>query len=193
MNKIDVKKFFSTYGYWVALAVCLVILVTTITLAIVKNTGVSTGEIDNTPVSTPEIVFANPVTELSVAKDFSASALQYSNTLNLWQAHKAVDLASAENSEVYAVMDGVVKEVTYNYLMGNIVVLDVGGGIVVVYASLASDVPVKVGDHVTKGSVLGKVGNTAKSESADGAHLHLEVLLDDKLVDPNLYLDLGNK
>ena len=90
-------------------------------------------------------------------------------------------------------MDGKVTEVTYNYLMGNIVKLDVGGGITVVYASLASDVPVKVGDEVTKGSVIGKVSNTAKSESNDGPHLHLEVLLDGELVDPALYLDLAEK
>ena len=102
-------------------------------------------------------------------------------------------MAVEEGSEVYAVMDGVIKEVTYNYLMGNIVKLDVGGGIVVVYASLASDIPVKVGDQVTKGSVIGKASATAKSESVDGPHLHLEVLLDNESVDPNIYLDLGNK
>ena len=61
------------------------------------------------------------------------------------------------------------------------------------YASLANDVPVKAGDTVTKGSVIGQVSDTAKSEANDGPHLHLEVLLDNELVDPNLYLDLSEK
>ena len=68
-----------------------------------------------------------------------------------------------------------------------------GGGIVVVYASLASEIPVKVGDEVVKGSVIGKVSNTAKSEASDGPHLHLEVLLDGDSVDPALYLDISEK
>ena len=133
------------------------------------------------------------MSEINVLKDYSDTKLQYSNTLKLWQAHKAVDFAAEEGTQVFAVCDGVIKEVTYNYLMGNIVKLDIGGGIVVVYASLTSDITVKAGDQVKQGDVIGKVGNTAKSESVDGPHLHLEVLVDDKLVDPNLYLDLGNK
>ena len=193
MNKLNIKQFFKSYGYWVALAVSVIILITTITLAIVRNTTPMTGEVNNVPVAGSEIVFSNPVSEIELRKDYSNTALQYSNTLKLWQAHKAIDLAVEEGSEVYAVMDGVIKEVTYNYLMGNIVKLDVGGGIVVVYASLASDIPVKVGDQVTKGSVIGKASATAKSESVDGPHLHLEVLLDNESVDPNIYLDLENK
>ena len=77
--------------------------------------------------------------------------------------------------------------------MGNVVKLNVGNGMVVVYASLQNDIPVKVGDVVKKGDVIGKVGNTAKSEASDGAHLHLEVWLDDQNVDPSLYLDLEQK
>ncbi len=193
MNKTDVKKFFKTYGYWVALALSVILLITLVTLAATRDTTPMTGEMNSNPVSTPRIEFANPMTEIDLIKDFSSTKLQYSNTLKLYQAHKAVDLAAKEGTEVLAVIDGVVKEVTYNYLMGNIVKLDVGGGMVVVYASLASDIPVKQGDKVAKGSVIGKVANTAKSESVDGPHLHLEVLLDNELVDPNLYLSLSEK
>ena len=52
---------------------------------------------------------------------------------------------------------------------------------------------VRIGNKLKKGDVIGKVGNTAKSESSDGAHLHLEVWLDDENVDPSIYLDLENK
>lgn len=194
MNKLNIKNFFKTYGYWVGLFCCIAILAVIVTLAAVRNTAPIDSSLDmNEPVSTTEIIFCNPVDEVNLMKDYSNTKLQYSTTYGWWQAHKAMDFEAAEGSDVYAVMDGTVKEVTYNYLMGNIVKLDIGGGIIVVYASLASDVPVKAGDKVTKGSVIGKVGKTAKSESVEGAHLHLEVLLNDEAVDPNLYLDLGTK
>ncbi len=194
MNKIKIKNFLKTYGYWVGLFCSLVVLAVIVTLAAVRNTTPINSTIDmNEPVSNTEIVFGNPVSEINLMKDYSNTKLQYSKTYGWWQVHKAVDFEAKEGSDVYAVMDGTVKEVTYNYLMGNIVKLDIGGGITVVYASLAGDVPVKAGDKVTKGSVIGKVGTTAKSESVDGAHLHLEVLLNDEAVDPNIYLDLGTK
>lgn len=193
MNKLNIKNFFKTYGYWVAFGCCIAILITMVTLAVVKNNTPITNTIESAPVTSKEVIFTNPVSEINVLKDYSDTKLQYSNTLKLWQAHKAVDFAAEEGTQVFAVCDGVIKEVTYNYLMGNIVKLDIGGGIVVVYASLTSDITVKAGDQVKQGDVIGKVGNTAKSESVDGPHLHLEVLVDDKLVDPNLYLDLGNK
>lgn len=191
-KKASILKFFKKYGYWVGLGVSLAVLVSVITIAVAMKTTAPKQE-DFNPVDTPTISFTNPVTELNLVKNYSNSALQYNSTLKLWQAHKAVDFSAEEGTEVYAVMDGKVTEVTYNYLMGNIVKLDVGGGITVVYASLAGDVPVKVGDAVVKGSVIGKVSNTAKSEVNDGPHLHLEVLLNGESVDPALYLDISEK
>ncbi len=194
MNRLDVKKFFKNYGYWVGLIVSLIVLAVMIALVATRNTDPTTSTIKiDEPVSSTEVVFGNPLSEVSLTKDFSSTKLQFSKTYGWWQSHKAMDFEAKAGSEVYAVMDGTIKEVTYNYLMGNIVKLDVGGGIVVVYASLESDIPVKAGDKVTKGSVIGKVGTTAKSESVEGAHLHLEVFLNDEAVDPNLYLDVGNK
>ena len=191
VNKITFTKFLKKYGYWIGLALSIAVLITVITLTAVGRA--TAPEDDFAPVDTPTISFMNPLTEVTTLKTFSNTALQYNSTLNVWQSHKAIDFAAEEGTDVYAVMDGKVTEVTYNYLMGNIVKLDVGGGITVVYASLANDVPVKAGDSVTKGSVIGKVSDTAKSEANDGPHLHLEVLLNNELVDPNLYLDLAEK
>ena len=191
VNKITFTKFMKKYGYWIGLALSIAVLITVITLTAVGRATVPDDDFE--PVDTPTISFANPLTEVTTLKTFSNTALQYNSTLNVWQSHKAVDFAAEEGTEVYAVMDGTITEVTYNYLMGNIVKLDVGGGITVVYASLASDVPVKAGDEVKKGSVIGKVSNTAKSEANDGPHLHLEVLLNGELVDPALYLDISEK
>lgn len=194
-TNIKILTFFKKYGYWLILALAFALLITIIALSV--NTGNATlNKEDEQPAqqtSVQEVSFAMPVTTATVAKEYSNSALQYNKTLNLWQSHKAVDFLAEEGTDVYAVLDGTIKEVTYSYLMGNIVKLDVGNGMIVVYASLQNDVPVKAGDKVKRGDVIAKVGNTAKSESSDGAHLHLEVWLDNENVDPSIYLNLENK
>ncbi len=190
----NVKEFFRQYGLILGVGIAIMLAITILAITIsLKTPHTVEREQDFVPVSSPVITFSNPVTEVTLLKDYSNSALQYNSTLRLWQAHKAIDFSAAEGTEVYAVMDGKVVEVTYNYLLGHIVKLDVGGGMVVVYASLGKDIPVSTGDQVKKGSVIGYVGNTAKSEASDGPHLHLEVWLDDENVDPNLYLDLAAK
>lgn len=191
-----ILNFFKKYGYWLVLAVALLVLASIIVLSVTTSTNMELEPQQNEQVqqtSVEQISFAMPVSGGNVVKEYSNSALQYNKTLNLWQAHKAVDFLADEGTDVLAVMDGTIKEVSYSYLMGNVVKLEIGNGMVVVYASLQNDVPVKVGDTVKKGDVIGKVGNTAKSEASDGSHLHLEVWLDEQNVDPSIYLDLENK
>ena len=191
-----ILNFFKKYAYWVVLAVAVMVLVSLVVLSATHSTKLELQPEQNEqtqPTSVQEISFAAPVSNGNVVKEYSNSALQYNKTLKLWQAHKAVDFLADEGTDVYAVMDGTIKEVSYSYLMGNVVKLDIGNGMVVVYASLQNDVPVKQGDKVKKGDVIGHVGTTAKSEASDGAHLHLEVWLDEQNVDPSLYLDLENK
>ncbi len=189
----SIKRFFSNYGYYWGLGLSVIVLLAIIALAFTNRPKVVNDTNDFIPVSSPTITFSQPISDVTLLKGYSNSALQYNSTLKLWQAHKAIDFSAEAGTDVYAVMDGRIKEVTYNYMMGNIVKLDVGGGMVVVYASLESDIPVKQGDSVKKGSVIGHVGSSAKSEASDGPHLHLEVWLDNENVDPNLYLDLAEK
>lgn len=186
------------YGYWLLLVFSITILAIILVLSASKSQSaniknVSTKEQEEIFVAAEPIKFLTPVANVDIEKNYSNSALQYSKTLKQWEAHKAIDFLAEEGSDVFAVMDGTITEVSYNYLMGNVIKLDVGNGLVVVYKSLSSDIPVKTGDKVKKGSVIGHVGNTAKSEASDGPHLHLETFLNDKNVDPNDYLDLEQK
>lgn len=179
------------YGYWTVLAASVVVLA--LVLSLTATFGRKAPEDDSSLVNTTPIEFLTPLAASTIVKDYSNSALQYSKTLKQWEAHKAIDFAAEDGADVYAVANGTVIEVSYTYLMGNTVKLDLGDELIVVYCSLANNVPVKVGDKVTKGSIIGKVGNTAKSEISDGPHLHLETWLKGVNVDPNLYLDLGDK
>ncbi len=76
--------------------------------------------------------------------------------------------------------DGVVIFAQYNGAYGNCVKVDHGDGIVTLYAHL-SRITVKVGDTVSAGDELGKIGSTGRST---GNHLHFEVLIDGTPVDP---------
>lgn len=187
------------YGYWLFLAIALLVLALVIALSAQKAKAPLTQTIyeEESPtesfVAAEPLKFMAPIQNVDVIKNYSNSALQYSKTLKQWEAHKAIDFLAEEGTDVYAVMDGTVTEVSYNYLMGNVVKLDVGQGMVVVYKSLANEPPVKQGDKVKKGTVIGKVSTTAKSEASDGPHLHLETWLNGENVDPNEYLDLTEK
>ena len=78
--------------------------------------------------------------------------------------------------------------------MGTTIIINHGNNLKTSYSSLDTEgIAIKEGDKVKKGQVIGKTSNSAQSESADGNHLHFEVLLNNKKVDPNLYLTLENK
>jgi len=108
--------------------------------------------------------------------------------------HAGVDIAAAWRAQVVAVADGVVVEhwpPPDGYYRGH----DVYGGMVVIehadgwrslYAHLSST-RVHTGWTVRAGEVIGRIGNTGKS---DGAHLHVEIHgPDGAAVNPLLYLE----
>ena len=67
---------------------------------------------------------------------------------------------------------------------GNVVIIDNGGGITTLYAHL-SRVDVAMGQPVEQGEGIGLIGNTGAST---GDHLHFEVRVLNKPVDPMPYL-----
>ena len=139
------------------------------------------------------ISFIMPIKNGVIIKDFSNTALKYNSTLKQWESHKAVDIKAEDNSDVLAVMAGEVINIENNYLKGTVITIKHNKSLQTVYASLDENVNVKVGDKVKQGAIIGKVSTSAKGESADGAHLHFEVLVDNVKVDPNLYLNTGDK
>ena len=68
-------------------------------------------------------------------------------------------------------------------LYGNCIIIDHGFGYVTRYAHL-NKIEVKVGQNVARGEVIGQVGSTGKST---GPHLHYEVRVKGKIVNPVNY------
>ncbi|MCR5553180.1 MAG: M23 family metallopeptidase [bacterium] len=137
------------------------------------------------------IVFESPVKDAVVCKDYCDDCLVEDKTTGVWKTHQAIDYCGAEGTDVYAVYDGKVIKVEKDVMNGTVVEIEHSEGLVSVYKSLGSAL-VSVGQDVKTGDTIGKMG-VATNEKADGSHLHFEVKLDGKLVNPNNYLGEAGK
>lgn len=100
--------------------------------------------------------------------------------------HTGVDIAPGCGKPIYAVNNGVVVSVTHPAAYGNLVTIDHGGGILTRYGHMYDDgVLVHAGEHVAAGQQIAKVGSNGWST---GCHVHLEILLNGSIVNPQTYL-----
>lgn len=189
----SIQKKNSTWNYVYALIVAMLVIACAVTIALVTANNTSRAEIGGETVPVANTTFVVPIKNATIAKDYSASELQYNATLKQWEIHKAIDFIAGEDLNVYAVSDGTVSNVYTNYLEGTVVEISHKDGLVSVYKSLNKDVNVSVGDKVGAGDVIGKVAESMAQELNTGAHLHFEMVKNGNKVNPNDYLDLGNK
>jgi murein DD-endopeptidase MepM/ murein hydrolase activator NlpD len=95
--------------------------------------------------------------------------------------HPGIDLAGSYGTPIYATADGVVTRAGWNNGgYGNMVEIDHGRGITTRYGHMSA-VLVHEGDHVTRGQQVGRMGSTGRST---GNHLHYEVRIDGRPVNP---------
>ena len=148
-------------------------------------------EVDHTPVAAeaPRLVVAPLRGDVLTA--FSMEELVYSPTLGDWRTHNGVDIAADAGTEVCAAADGEVYTVYEDDSMGYTVVIRHDGGYLTRYASLSQDIPVKSGDTVSAGQVIGYVGDTALVETTLGSHIHFSVTHQDEPMNPADFLALG--
>lgn len=91
--------------------------------------------------------------------------------------HNGVDLASSYGSNILAAADGEViisKNSGWNGGYGDYIVIKHGNGTQTLYGHLSATL-VNVGDTVTQGQVIGKMGNTGEVTGPTGIHLHFEI------------------
>jgi hypothetical protein len=96
------------------------------------------------------------------------------------EMHKGMDFAGKKGSDVVAVASGVVTWSGERYGYGNLVEINHGNGYVTRYGHNA-EILVKTGDSVERGQTISKMGSTGRST---GPHVHFEVLLNNRQVDP---------
>lgn len=124
----------------------------------------------------------------AIESPFSLEVLAYDETMGDWRTHSGVDIAAEQGTRVLAMSSGTVRRVYEDDLMGTTVVIDHGEGLVSYYHNLSKSPTVTEGDTVVTGTVIGTVGDSALAESGRPSHLHLEVSLDERPVDPVDYL-----
>jgi murein DD-endopeptidase MepM/ murein hydrolase activator NlpD len=86
-----------------------------------------------------------------------------------------------ENKQFPAVLNGTVKDISYESGYGNYVVVesidpDTGESVDVLYGHLASRTPLKIGQQVSAGQLVGTQGGTGNVRSADGTIASIDFL-----------------
>ena len=102
--------------------------------------------------------------------------------------HTGVDLRGKRGEKIKATADGIVIKALRNGGHGNYVLVDHGNGYTTSYSHMQKYL-VHRGDRVKRGQVIGLVGSTGRST---GPHLHYEVALDGKTVNPYKFMKFAN-
>ncbi len=100
--------------------------------------------------------------------------------------HSGIDIGAPSGTTIVAAESGVVSYSGYMRGYGNVIIVSHNGSYSTVYAHCSVRL-VKKGQHVNKGSIIGKVG-IGRTGNATGPHLHFEVRLSGKPVNPLSYL-----
>lgn len=133
------------------------------------------------------VLFASPLDyeDLSVMY----RQIYHNRTTESIYRHNGVDIAAETGTAVKCMAEGTVETVSLSSETGNVIVVNHGGGLKSLYRFVEPVEGLHVGQVVAKGEQIATVAEAYGREAADGAHLHLEIFLSEKNVDPTPYLE----
>lgn len=203
MKEEKTKKRKLLYYLVLAISVCLLTAATVLTVYFVTDDSANSLETDppaeivpppddpnkepDEPTGGETETFCDPVAykEVSVHNE-----IYKSETTGFVYRHKGVDFTADEGTKVSAIADGTIERISLSKNTGNLIVVDHGNGLKGYYRFVEPDASFKEGAKVTKGQYFATVAAAYGSEAKDGTHLHLELEMNGKAVDPASYLDL---
>ena len=114
------------------------------------------------------------------------SAFRYTSPFGRrWgRAHEGIDMAAPVGTPIFVTGEGVVVFAGWQRGYGNLVKIQHALGTETRYGHM-SKIRVKTGQKVSRGSQIGDMGNTGRST---GSHLHYEVRVDGRAVDPMSFI-----
>jgi len=102
--------------------------------------------------------------------------------------HAGLDMAGVMGEPIYAAASGTVITAGRANGYGNLIELDHGRGLATRYGHL-SKILVHSGEQVKQGAMIARMGSTGRST---GTHLHFEVRVDGRAVNPRPYLEASS-
>lgn len=197
------KRMSKKLWYTILSSSCVLVIGAIITLSIVfgmpKAAPPSGGGDTDPPVVVPpvdeKIEFVLPMDNFTVGSYVSFDVPVWNATLKYYRTKVGMDFLADAGTSVKSVANGTVTSVAAKVDSdGYVVTITHEDGFVSVYKGLDSEGIVETGKTVKAGDVIGKVAASMPSEAHVGAHLHLELKLDGKWVDPVEYLPtIGDK
>jgi murein DD-endopeptidase MepM/ murein hydrolase activator NlpD len=103
--------------------------------------------------------------------------------------HTGIDFRGEIGEPIHATAAGTVTIAGWSGGYGKMIEIDHGNGLATRYGHL-SEIDVDVGDKIRIGQVIGKLGSTGRST---GPHLHYETRVNGEAVNPQKFLDAGNR
>lgn len=149
--------------------------------ALTTSSEISLMDMDREEIAKKNINIALPVTG-TVTSDYGAREEVFKNV----GYHTGVDIANVLNTPVASATDGVVvKTQAMDKYYGNNIEIE-KDGVIFKYAHL-NQINVNEGDNISQGDIIGLMGSTGAST---GSHLHFEIKINGRTVDPELLLKI---
>jgi murein DD-endopeptidase MepM/ murein hydrolase activator NlpD len=104
--------------------------------------------------------------------------------------HRGLDMHAGMGTPIKAINDGRVALSTEQWVAGQSIVIDHGGGVFSKYAHLSSR-KVSKGDHVLRNQVIALSGNSGGQKSPP--HLHLDIIVNGSHCDPKDFMRTAQK
>ncbi|WP_410176628.1 M23 family metallopeptidase [Sinorhizobium medicae] len=143
-------------------------------------------KLERTREAAKRLPLASPAPAADVTSSFGNRVDPFLGRLAL---HAGIDFRTATGTRVRATAGGIVTAVGSAGGYGNMIEIDHGNGVSTRYAHL-STILVDVGEEVKADAVIAKSGSTGRST---GPHLHYEVRLNGRPVDPARFLRAGTE
>ena len=124
-----------------------------------------------------------PVSNHDLKRTASGYGMRIDPIYKTAKFHSGMDFSANKGTPIYVTGNGKVVKAGWEGLYGQCITVDHGFGYVTKYAHM-SKILARVGQRVVRGEIIGEVGSTGKST---GPHLHYEVHVKGKVVNPVNY------